>query len=692
LRIKNTFMAATMPRLLIASWNVAGWDATLKYIREHYKSLDAFLERHGFDVLAVQEVKLTHKKVQADPTGTSAYPFGAWESFWALPQSETTADVKRGFNGVTTYARTGLTLAANAAPLGDPSLDAEGRCLLTDHGGFVLLNVYAHSTGGAADGDEGAYQDKCARKLAFLAALRRKIGVLRAAGRHVILAGDLNIAARGADVPWRQSLLPVAALKRTLELGGGSGRGGSDAEIGSGNGNGGGEGAAVSDGTPSPAERVRVALAQLHMVLGTSGCETLCRALPTGGVRGVLSTASVQRAVEALVQGHNPVVLAEPAHTGDDDGDGDGEQALEGKGDRASSSSTAATAPTSPSTPAAAAAAAAAVAEMATASASGASGGAHSPRGSLGGSRGAGASEAERLATIREALRTLAHYIGVSPSQKDCVAWLSSLRAEGMVDAFAALRPHARARFTCWHQYTNMRYTNNGRRIDAFWVDAALMEHALPGAPLLEDESTEQGALKACTAGGRWLPAPTHGVLHGLQEARQTTHDLQFAPAHTGIVYTAPPASDHVAVTLLLEAVALGRSLPWATASGASSAGSAPPPLKPPDAPTKASVFRPPQSLKAFFAPRPKPPPPEPAVPSAAPVEASACGGAASGAKGNAAANAGDALVAGSVNLRSAAGSEVADATVGGKGGAGGGAGGADAKGGDALYKRPRVA
>jgi hypothetical protein len=254
-----------------------------------------------------------------------------------------------------------------------------------------------------------------------------------------------------------------------------------------------------------------------------------------------------------------------------------------------------------------------------------------------------------------------------------------------MVDAFAALRPHARARFTCWHQYTNMRYTNNGRRIDAFWVDAPLMEYALPGAPLLEDE-TEQGALRACTAGGRWLPAPTHGVLHGLQEARQTTHDLQFAPAHTGIVYTAPPASDHVAVTLLLEAVALGRSLPWATASSASSAGSAPPPpLKPPDAPTKASVFRPPQSLKAFFAPRPKPPPPPPAGPSAAPAEATAFGGAASGAKGHAAANAGDALV-------TEAGSEGADATVGGKGGTGGGSGGADGKGGEAVHKRPRVA
>ena len=63
-----------------------------------------------------------------------------------------------GFNGVTTYARKGLTLAADPAPLGDPALDGEGRCLLTDHGGFVVLNVYAHATGG-----EGAELPMCER-------------------------------------------------------------------------------------------------------------------------------------------------------------------------------------------------------------------------------------------------------------------------------------------------------------------------------------------------------------------------------------------------------------------------------------------------------------------------------------------------------------------------------------------------
>ena len=208
--------AEAITPLHICSWNIAGWDATLKYIKSHYKSLDAYLERHGFDILALQEVKLTRQKVTADPAAAHAHPFGdaGWESFWAFPATEgpvggKSSTAKRGFNGVTTYAKKGLTIAADAAPLGDPSLDGEGRCLLTDHGGFVLLNVYAHATGG--DGAE--YDAKLARKLAFFNALTALMRRLRDAGKRVMLVGDLNVAARGADVMWKQSLLPISTLR-----------------------------------------------------------------------------------------------------------------------------------------------------------------------------------------------------------------------------------------------------------------------------------------------------------------------------------------------------------------------------------------------------------------------------------------------------------------------------------------------
>ena len=66
----------TPTTLHLVSWNVAGFDATLKYVKQHYKSWDAYLERHRADILALQEVKLTRAKVQAEPAAACAHPFG----------------------------------------------------------------------------------------------------------------------------------------------------------------------------------------------------------------------------------------------------------------------------------------------------------------------------------------------------------------------------------------------------------------------------------------------------------------------------------------------------------------------------------------------------------------------------------------------------------------------------------------
>ena len=104
-----------------------------------------------------------------------------------------------------TFAKAGLTQSADPNCLGDeevcgalsrsacrlgasltlgtvaPQLDQEGRCLLTDHGAFVLLNVYAPTNGGNLS--------RMPFKVRFLNALRRKMESLRGQGRHVVLAG-----------------------------------------------------------------------------------------------------------------------------------------------------------------------------------------------------------------------------------------------------------------------------------------------------------------------------------------------------------------------------------------------------------------------------------------------------------------------------------------------------------------------
>ena len=129
-------------------------------------------------------MKCQRNKVQADPALYGAYPTsGGFESFWAFPvadgaaargQSNGKAPKLRGFNGVTTLPTRGSAwLPAHHRYL-ILLLMVKGDAL-TDFGGFVMLNVYAHAT----TGDDGEYQVKLGRKLAFLAAIRAKMDALR---------------------------------------------------------------------------------------------------------------------------------------------------------------------------------------------------------------------------------------------------------------------------------------------------------------------------------------------------------------------------------------------------------------------------------------------------------------------------------------------------------------------------------
>jgi hypothetical protein len=69
----------------------------------------------------------------------------------------------------------------------------------------------------------------------------------------------------------------------------------------------------------------------------------------------------------------------------------------------------------------------------------------------------------------------------------------------------------------------------------------------------------EEMALRAATAGGRFQPVSFGGG--GIEEASQQTLDTQFGPPHTGMVYTPPSFSDHIAVSALLDDSLLPKDL-----------------------------------------------------------------------------------------------------------------------------------
>jgi hypothetical protein len=172
----------------------------------------------------------------------------------------------------------------------------------------------------------------------------------------------------------------------------------------------------------------------------------------------------------------------------------------------------------------------------------------------------------------REIATTEAREPRVSPKRK----WLTSvLEEDGMVDAFRYYYPQAEGRYTCWHQFTNGRYVNEGARIDYTLIDRSLLPQLLQGDNLRcclpvkpvgaskEEALTcgasqepdlccgEEMALRAATAGGRFRPVSFVGG--GIEEASQETLDTQFGPPHTGMVYTPPSFSDHIAVSALLD-------------------------------------------------------------------------------------------------------------------------------------------
>ena len=119
-----------------------------------------------------------------------------YESFWAF------CLVKKGYSGVVTYVKEELSpFDAKADYLGDLDSDSdidlcrEGRPIETDHGSFILINVYVPN--------EGQSAEVCPRlffKLHFLKTLKHRCDDIVNSGKEVVVMGDFNIAHKDIDI------------------------------------------------------------------------------------------------------------------------------------------------------------------------------------------------------------------------------------------------------------------------------------------------------------------------------------------------------------------------------------------------------------------------------------------------------------------------------------------------------------
>ncbi len=96
-----------------------------------------------------------------DSPGLVGADIDGWDTFWCPCRLKGSAG---GFNGVATLARKGLCMSANCVPLELDGLDVEGRAISTDHGSFVLFNVYVPNDSG---GSRLPYKMRFLKRLRF---------------------------------------------------------------------------------------------------------------------------------------------------------------------------------------------------------------------------------------------------------------------------------------------------------------------------------------------------------------------------------------------------------------------------------------------------------------------------------------------------------------------------------------------
>lgn len=209
--------------LRIVSFNVNGLRAILRRQYGPTATIKHFLADVGrdADIVCLQETKLREQELQSAHNLAVAE---GWESFFACSSS------KRGYSGTATFVRSSLCMPFDASigftasgnshstpsSCPDPypypellagneftvdelrSLDSEGRVVVTDHGHFVLFNVYGPAI---TSEDADVAKSRMVFKMRFYSALERRWRAIRAANRAVVVVGDLNIAPGQIDYP-----------------------------------------------------------------------------------------------------------------------------------------------------------------------------------------------------------------------------------------------------------------------------------------------------------------------------------------------------------------------------------------------------------------------------------------------------------------------------------------------------------
>ena len=200
-------------KLQLVTFNVNG----LRSIKDYYAhsklnnfpSFNEFLDSFSADIICFQEHKTN---VAAKLSHDLSYPKG-YSAFYAFPR----VPKKIGYSGVVTFVKqdspwlpiawydgfSGLNdkkrvplhesplLNSTFSPSELAELDSEGRCIITDHFHFLLLNIYFPNDSGP---ERSEYREKF-----YKAVHLRCLDLIKEHGKELIILGDINITYHPLD-------------------------------------------------------------------------------------------------------------------------------------------------------------------------------------------------------------------------------------------------------------------------------------------------------------------------------------------------------------------------------------------------------------------------------------------------------------------------------------------------------------
>jgi exodeoxyribonuclease-3 len=161
-----------MPEKKLLCWNVNG----LRAVKG--KGFFEWFYKESPDILCLQETKAQPDQLDADFKEPQGY-----RTYWAYPE-------KKGYGGVAVFAKDKPEEVRY--DLGKSNLDLEGRVIIAEYPTFTLFNIYFPNGKSSAE--------RLRYKMEFYDVFLDYVDSLKAAGKKLVICGDVNTAHKEIDL------------------------------------------------------------------------------------------------------------------------------------------------------------------------------------------------------------------------------------------------------------------------------------------------------------------------------------------------------------------------------------------------------------------------------------------------------------------------------------------------------------